>query len=159
MFPYLFMGKLHGFYLLVITLKWILLRSKGRWEQLIFEYRDSENWYEHLFDPIKIGVNGKWSLFHNDMPQEMKIKILPYSAGLGRTGTLIGCYLMKHYKFTASEVIGWIRVCRPGSVIGPQQNWLEELAICYLLSWSLFFTRDNYLQYHWPNSRLSGYLI
>ncbi|KAM6948897.1 dual specificity protein phosphatase CDC14AB-like [Aplochiton taeniatus] len=47
-------------------------------------------------------------------------------AGLGRTGTLIGCYLMKHYRFTAAEAIAWIRVCRPGSVIGPQQNFLEE---------------------------------
>ncbi|XP_026201585.1 dual specificity protein phosphatase CDC14AB isoform X2 [Anabas testudineus] len=47
-------------------------------------------------------------------------------AGLGRTGTLIGCYLMKHYRFTASEAIAWIRICRPGSVIGPQQNFLEE---------------------------------
>ncbi|CAH8607508.1 unnamed protein product [Schistosoma mattheei] len=34
-------------------------------------------------------------------------------AGLGRTGTLIGCYLMKHYKLTSREVIGWIRICRP----------------------------------------------
>ncbi|XP_028282955.1 dual specificity protein phosphatase CDC14AB-like [Parambassis ranga] len=47
-------------------------------------------------------------------------------AGLGRTGTLIGCYLMKHFRFTAAEAIAWIRVCRPGSVIGPQQNFLEE---------------------------------
>lgn len=48
------------------------------------------------------------------------------SAGLGRTGTLIGCYLMKRYCFTAAEAIGWIRICRPGSVIGPQQNFLQE---------------------------------
>ncbi|XP_067271897.1 dual specificity protein phosphatase CDC14AB isoform X2 [Pseudorasbora parva] len=47
-------------------------------------------------------------------------------AGLGRTGTLIGCYLMKHYRFSAAEAIAWIRVCRPGSIIGPQQNYLEE---------------------------------
>nr|XP_015194787.1 PREDICTED: dual specificity protein phosphatase CDC14A isoform X2 [Lepisosteus oculatus] len=47
-------------------------------------------------------------------------------AGLGRTGTLIGCYLMKHYRFTASEAIAWIRICRPGSIIGPQQHFLEE---------------------------------
>uniref|UniRef100_A0A3P8YYC1 protein-tyrosine-phosphatase n=2 Tax=Esox lucius TaxID=8010 RepID=A0A3P8YYC1_ESOLU len=47
-------------------------------------------------------------------------------AGLGRTGTLIGCYLMKHYCFTAAEAIAWIRICRPGSIIGPQQNFLEE---------------------------------
>ncbi|EUB56048.1 Dual specificity protein phosphatase CDC14B [Echinococcus granulosus] len=47
-------------------------------------------------------------------------------AGLGRTGTLIGCYLMRHYHFTAPEAIAWIRICRPGSIIGQQQNWLEE---------------------------------
>lgn len=47
-------------------------------------------------------------------------------AGLGRTGTLIACYIMKHFKFTAAETIGWLRICRPGSVIGPQQNFLEE---------------------------------
>lgn len=47
-------------------------------------------------------------------------------AGLGRTGTLIGCFLMKHYRFTASEVIAWIRICRPGSIIGPQQHFLHQ---------------------------------
>uniref|UniRef100_A0A672QE71 Dual specificity protein phosphatase CDC14A-like n=1 Tax=Sinocyclocheilus grahami TaxID=75366 RepID=A0A672QE71_SINGR len=47
-------------------------------------------------------------------------------AGLGRTGTLIGCYLMKHYRFTPAEAIAWIRICRPGSIIGPQQHYLEE---------------------------------
>ncbi|KAH0618373.1 hypothetical protein JD844_017510, partial [Phrynosoma platyrhinos] len=47
-------------------------------------------------------------------------------AGLGRTGTLIACYIMKHYRFTHSEAIAWIRMCRPGSIIGPQQHFLEE---------------------------------
>ncbi|XP_070563926.1 dual specificity protein phosphatase CDC14A-like isoform X6 [Ptychodera flava] len=47
-------------------------------------------------------------------------------AGLGRTGTLIACYMMKHYRFTAAECIAWLRTCRPGSVIGPQQHFLEE---------------------------------
>ncbi|XP_054881347.1 dual specificity protein phosphatase CDC14AB-like isoform X2 [Poeciliopsis prolifica] len=47
-------------------------------------------------------------------------------AGLGRTGTLIACYLMKHFRLTAAEAIAWIRICRPGSIIGPQQNFLEE---------------------------------
>lgn len=47
-------------------------------------------------------------------------------AGLGRTGTLIGCYMMKHYHLTAAEAIAWIRICRPGSIIGPQQNFVEE---------------------------------
>lgn len=48
------------------------------------------------------------------------------SAGLGRTGTLIGCYMMKHYCLSAAEAIAWIRICRPGSIIGPQQNFVEE---------------------------------
>ncbi|XP_033828082.1 dual specificity protein phosphatase CDC14B isoform X1 [Periophthalmus magnuspinnatus] len=47
-------------------------------------------------------------------------------AGLGRTGTLIACYMMKHYRLTAAEAIAWIRICRPGSVIGPQQNFVED---------------------------------
>ncbi|KAG5681344.1 hypothetical protein PVAND_010788 [Polypedilum vanderplanki] len=47
-------------------------------------------------------------------------------AGLGRTGSLIGTYIMKHYRFTAMEAIAWIRLCRPGSVIGHQQQWIEE---------------------------------
>lgn len=45
-------------------------------------------------------------------------------AGLGRTGTLIACYIMKHYRMAAAETIAWIRICRPGSVIGPQQQFL-----------------------------------
>lgn len=48
-------------------------------------------------------------------------------AGLGRTGTNIGAYIMKHYKFTAREVIGWMRICRPGMVIGPQQHFLQDI--------------------------------
>ena len=47
-------------------------------------------------------------------------------AGLGRTGTLIGLYMMKHLNFTARQVIAWLRIARPGSVIGPQQHYLVE---------------------------------
>jgi protein-tyrosine phosphatase len=48
-------------------------------------------------------------------------------AGLGRTGTCIGAYLMKHHRMTAPEVIAWMRICRPGMVIGPQQQFLQDL--------------------------------
>jgi len=47
-------------------------------------------------------------------------------AGLGRTGTLIACYVMKHFKFTAEEAIAWLRICRPGSVLGPQQDYVAK---------------------------------
>ena len=45
-------------------------------------------------------------------------------AGLGRTGTLIALYMMKHHGFTAREAMGWLRIVRPGSVIGEQQDYL-----------------------------------
>jgi hypothetical protein len=48
-------------------------------------------------------------------------------AGLGRTGTCIGAFMMKHYKFTAAEAIAWMRICRPGCVIGPQQHFLQDI--------------------------------
>jgi len=48
-------------------------------------------------------------------------------AGLGRTGVLIACYMMKHFNFSAREAISWIRICRPGSIIGPQQHYLCEV--------------------------------
>jgi cell division cycle 14 len=48
-------------------------------------------------------------------------------AGLGRTGSLIACYMMKHYRLTAAECIAFLRVSRPGSVLGPQQFWLEDI--------------------------------
>lgn len=47
-------------------------------------------------------------------------------AGLGRTGTLIAIYAMKHYRFPARAFIGFIRICRPGSILGPQQAFLVQ---------------------------------
>jgi cell division cycle 14 len=47
-------------------------------------------------------------------------------AGLGRTGTLIALYMMKHHGFTARQAMGWLRIVRPGSVIGSQQQFLCE---------------------------------
>lgn len=49
-------------------------------------------------------------------------------AGLGRTGVLIGAYLIWKYQFTASEVIGYMRMMRPGCVVGPQQHYMYERA-------------------------------
>ncbi|CAI5519525.1 unnamed protein product [Closterium sp. Naga37s-1] len=45
-------------------------------------------------------------------------------AGLGRTGVLVGCYLMKHCGMTARQAIAYTRLVRPGSVIGQQQHFL-----------------------------------
>lgn len=61
-------------------------------------------------------------------------------AGLGRTGSLIAAYAMKHYKFIAPDFIGYIRLCRPGSVLGPQQQFLCD--------------KQNYFQKETHNSAL-----
>jgi cell division cycle 14 len=34
---------------------------------------------------------------------------------------------MKHYNFPADAFIGWIRIARPGSVLGPQQQFLNDI--------------------------------
>jgi len=46
-------------------------------------------------------------------------------AGLGRTGCLIGAYLIYKHAFTANEIIAYMRFMRPGMVVGPQQHWLH----------------------------------
>jgi cell division cycle 14 len=48
-------------------------------------------------------------------------------AGLGRTGTLIGCYMIFKYDWDGDEAIAWIRLARSGSVIGPQQLFLTKI--------------------------------
>ena len=48
-------------------------------------------------------------------------------AGLGRTGTNIAAFMIKHYGYTASESTAWCRICRPGSVVGPQQQYLMSV--------------------------------
>lgn len=48
--------------------------------------------------------------------------------GIGRTGTLICCVMIRHYNFTANEAIAWVRICRPGSVMGKQQMFLQRFA-------------------------------
>lgn len=53
-------------------------------------------------------------------------------AGLGRTGTLIGLWAMKTYQIPADPFIGWIRIARPGSILGPQQKYLGSQAYKYL---------------------------
>ncbi|KAI0316366.1 protein-tyrosine phosphatase-like protein [Amylostereum chailletii] len=59
-------------------------------------------------------------------------------AGLGRTGTLIGAYLVWKYGFTSSEAIAFMRIARPGCVVGPQQQFMY----CKQLEWAKWAAVD-----------------
>jgi len=45
----------------------------------------------------------------------------------GRTECAVGCYMMKHYRCTGEQVIGWLRIRRSDSIIGPHQQWMKEM--------------------------------
>uniref|UniRef100_A0A182W4H2 protein-tyrosine-phosphatase n=1 Tax=Anopheles minimus TaxID=112268 RepID=A0A182W4H2_9DIPT len=77
-------------------------------------------------------------------------------AGLGRTGTLIGAYLIKHYQFTAMEAIAWLRICRPGSVIGQQQSWLISKQSQLLQEGELFRQQRQHHTYNPPDKHARG---
>ncbi|WVF66542.1 hypothetical protein IAT40_001282 [Kwoniella sp. CBS 6097] len=63
-------------------------------------------------------------------------------AGLGRTGVLIGAYLIYKYQFSAPEVIGFMRIVRPGMVVGPQQHYM----INNQMKWAGWAARDQLLR-------------
>ncbi|KAI1184665.1 tyrosine-protein phosphatase CDC14 [Nemania serpens] len=64
-------------------------------------------------------------LAHETITIKKKSIAVHCKAGLGRTGCLIGAYLIYRHGFTADEVISFMRFMRPGMVVGPQQHWLH----------------------------------
>ncbi|WVR03049.1 hypothetical protein IAU60_000038 [Kwoniella sp. DSM 27419] len=63
-------------------------------------------------------------------------------AGLGRTGVLIGAYLIYKYSFTAQEAIGYMRLVRPGMVVGVQQQYM----VINQMKWAGWAARDQLLR-------------
>ncbi|KAK9421916.1 hypothetical protein SUNI508_05216 [Seiridium unicorne] len=64
-------------------------------------------------------------LAHETITVKKKGIAVHCKAGLGRTGCLIGAYLIYRHGFTANEIISFMRFMRPGMVVGPQQHWLH----------------------------------
>mmetsp|Transcript_48649 Transcript_48649/g.75945 ORF Transcript_48649/g.75945 Transcript_48649/m.75945 type:complete len:528 (-) Transcript_48649:58-1641(-) len=94
--------------------------------------------YDLYFDDCTTPSDELVDKFLEIADQEDGLVAVHCKAGLGRTGTVIACHVMKHYGFTAREAISWLRMARPGSVIGPQQHYLvgyeEQLMTEQLMS-------------------------
>jgi atypical dual specificity phosphatase len=63
--------------------------------------------------------------FINKQIQNNEPVMVHCAAGIGRTGTILACYLVKYHKLSATNAIEKIRKERPGSI----QSESQELAI------------------------------
>jgi cell division cycle 14 len=48
------------------------------------------------------------------------------TGGRGRTATMIGVWMMRRQGWSARDAIAWLRIVRPGSILGNQQEFLES---------------------------------
>ena len=78
-------------------------------------------------------------LAHEIINTQKKSIAVHCKAGLGRTGCLIGAYLIYRYGFTANDLIAFMRFMRPGMVVGPQQHWLH-------------INQGSFRQWYWEDS-------
>mmetsp|Transcript_9685 Transcript_9685/g.22370 ORF Transcript_9685/g.22370 Transcript_9685/m.22370 type:complete len:519 (+) Transcript_9685:170-1726(+) len=60
-----------------------------------------------------------------------KVAVLCYG-NRGRAGTMIALWMMKNRGFSAREAIAWLKLCRHGAVLGPQQHCLVA---CETMAW------------------------
>ncbi len=65
--------------------------------------------------------------FVRERIQENEPVMVHCAAGIGRTGTILACYLIKFEKYTAKKAIEKVRKERPGSI----QSESQEIAVSY----------------------------
>lgn len=94
--------------------------------------------YDVYFPDGSCPTEAKVRGFLDAVEQEPGAVAVHCKAGLGRTGTLVACYAAKNYKIPVAPMIAWTRICRPGSVIGPQQLFLVHNESTLLAAPSIF---------------------
>mmetsp|Transcript_43602 Transcript_43602/g.102499 ORF Transcript_43602/g.102499 Transcript_43602/m.102499 type:complete len:311 (-) Transcript_43602:66-998(-) len=88
--------------------------------------RESIEHHELFFEDCTVPTLEQVQQFHDICDSARGSVAVHCMAGLGRTGTMIATWIMKNFGWTAREAIAWLRIVRPGSVMGPQQHFLES---------------------------------
>lgn len=95
--------------------------------------KEGFNFYDMYFDDCTVPPARIITEFLDICDKEDGMVAVHCKAGLGRTGTLIALYMMKNFEFKADACIAWLRIVRPGCVIGPQQEFLKQ---CEAITWA-----------------------
>ncbi|MCY4251876.1 MAG: dual specificity protein phosphatase family protein [Thaumarchaeota archaeon] len=71
--------------------------------------------------PTDEGIDRAVDFAHSEMASGRRVMV-HCAAGMGRAGTILACYLVRHAGLTAGEAIARIRRERPGSIQSPPQE-------------------------------------
>jgi len=100
--------------------------NKDHYDKTVF-VSNQINHYDFYFGDGTIPEERIVEKFLEVVDSEKGAVAIHCKGGIGRTGTLIACYLMRHHGFDAHEAVSWVRICRPGSVMGQQHLFLQRL--------------------------------
>jgi len=100
--------------------------NKDHYDKTVFT-KDGINHYDFYFGDGTTPEEKIVENFLEVVDKEQGAVAIHCKGGIGRTGTLIACYLMRHHLFDPHEAVAWVRICRPGSVMGQQHLFLQKL--------------------------------